>query len=763
MESGGSSPGIRPVIEFADFRLDLQQRKLSTLDGAPLALNSRAFDTLLALVERRGEVVSKHRLMDVVWPKAVVEENNLNQAISALRKTLGDSDTNRIILTVPGRGFCFVAEIRNVTDRTASRCLDNLAAETINRAVIPPSALDKSKLESPGLLDLETPQRSQPIPDFANSRRSFLGFLWKRNAVVASVALILVVVALAAWIRTPARASIPRLAILIFENQSPDPANAFFAEGLHSEILSTLANRVSGLQVISRTTMEMYRDSGKSLQTIADELNATHILEGSVFREGNRMRLTLQLIDGRTDGLLWSERYERTLKDALPLQAEVAGTVAGQLVPEFVGMFDAPTNDALAYDLYLKARIARMTMVGSTPLEEWRRAETLLDEALSRDPGFWRAYLERARIRIYTSRIYPGTEGAQLAAADLATARQIAGDEPIVLAVAAEVESDPERALQLFEAAEARGPVEPELLWPKSMSLMFLHRWPEALANWEYLAQVDGGNTAGITIAWFYFMFAREAELAYQLISDLYNREPERFEWRMLRAQTIFSFTGDSDEWQALSFANDLEFLDAGTQSFEIWKQLRFTGKFRELKTYFDGLAVEAQRNLGFSQFIVFNIRETPTAEFRGWSDLFLGDAAGAIGDGQAILEYVAGREATPADAWYVHLLNAEGLLFIGDKARAVAEVNVALELAAATDRDVAVAAARAQGAAILAWAGEEDEAVNLLETLADSVPGLPPAQITRDPLFYIPLATHPRYRVLHDRLEAEMATMTFE
>src|SRR5687767_6450597 len=97
MESGTSSFGTRPVIEFANFRLDPQQRKLSTLDGTPLALNSRAFDTLLALVEHRGEVLSRQQLMTTVWPRAVVEENNLNQAISVLRKTLGDSDTNRII------------------------------------------------------------------------------------------------------------------------------------------------------------------------------------------------------------------------------------------------------------------------------------------------------------------------------------------------------------------------------------------------------------------------------------------------------------------------------------------------------------------------------------------------------------------------------------------------------------------------------------------------------------------------------------------
>lgn len=98
--------------------------------------------------------------------------------------------------------------------------------------------------------------------------------------------------------------SSPRLAILPFENLSPDPDNAFFTDGLHEEILSTLTNRAPDLEVISRTTMMSYRHDPKSLDKIASELRASHVLEGSVRREGDQMRLTLQLIDGRTDNHL---------------------------------------------------------------------------------------------------------------------------------------------------------------------------------------------------------------------------------------------------------------------------------------------------------------------------------------------------------------------------------------------------------------------------------------------------------------------------
>ena len=100
-------------FEFAGFRLDTAARRLSTLDGAPVKLNSRAFDTLAALVARRGETVAKRCLLRAVWPDVVVGENNLNQAIAAIRRALGDNTEPRhIIQTVSGRGFCFVAEVQ---------------------------------------------------------------------------------------------------------------------------------------------------------------------------------------------------------------------------------------------------------------------------------------------------------------------------------------------------------------------------------------------------------------------------------------------------------------------------------------------------------------------------------------------------------------------------------------------------------------------------------------------------------------------------
>lgn len=185
-----------------------------------------------------------------------------------------------------------------------------------------------------------------------------------------------------------------RLAILPFENLSPNPDNAFFADGLHEEILSTLSNQAGNIELISRTTMMTYRDSTKPLAEIARELHATHLLEGSVRREGDQVRLTLQLIDGRTDNHIWSHSYERTLKSALTLQVDVAREVAAQLAVQLTGKTGTvkpPTEDVVAYDLFLKG----VTAIFDAKLVA---ARSYLDQALARDPGFAVAYAIRAVI-----------------------------------------------------------------------------------------------------------------------------------------------------------------------------------------------------------------------------------------------------------------------------------------------------------------------------------------------------------------------------
>src|SRR6185437_13310793 len=230
----------------------------------------------------------------------------------------------------------------------------------------------------------------------------------------------------------------PRLAVLPFENLSPDPQNAFFADGLHEEILSTIAEEVPGVDVISRTTMMSYRTNPpKPLAVVARELGASHLIEGSVRREGEKIRLTLQLIDAHNDDHLWSKNYDRTLADTLTLESQVAEEVAGQLSVQLLRSEPpgvAPVQDTQTFDLYLKAILALRDFDFAPGQRE--NIENLLGQIIAKQPAFARAYAQRARL--WTLVFISGTDTSEAFVdkihRDLDTARRLAPKDPLVLA-----------------------------------------------------------------------------------------------------------------------------------------------------------------------------------------------------------------------------------------------------------------------------------------------------------------------------------------
>src|SRR5947209_17259734 len=193
------------------------------------------------------------------------------------------------------------------------------------------------------------------------------------------------------------------IAVLPFENLSADPENAFFVDGLHDEILSDLA-KIADLKVISRTSVMQYRTAAKrNLREIASELAVAHILEGSVQRAGNRVRLRAQLIDARTDVHLWAEKFDRPLDDVFAIQSEIAKTVADQLKAklspaEKAAIEQVPTANLVAYDRYLRGKkLVSMATFDTRRIDQTRHAIRLLDQAVAHDPAFLLAYCQIAR------------------------------------------------------------------------------------------------------------------------------------------------------------------------------------------------------------------------------------------------------------------------------------------------------------------------------------------------------------------------------
>src|SRR5438034_6665630 len=193
------------------------------------------------------------------------------------------------------------------------------------------------------------------------------------------------------------------IAVLPFENLSRDPDNAFFADGVQDEILTDLA-RIADLKVISRTSVMHYKSGiARNLREIGEQLGVAHVLEGSVQRSGNRVRVNAQLVDARTDRHLWGQTYDRDLADVFAIQSEIAKTIADQLQAKLSAREENaierfPTSDISAFDLYAHAKniLLRASFVATAGNAGLLEAVDLLNQAVARDPSFFDAYCQLA-------------------------------------------------------------------------------------------------------------------------------------------------------------------------------------------------------------------------------------------------------------------------------------------------------------------------------------------------------------------------------
>src|SRR6202011_2216381 len=201
-----------------------------------------------------------------------------------------------------------------------------------------------------------------------------------------------------------ASAAIPEksIAVLPFENLSANQENAFFTDGVQDEILADLA-RVADLKVISRTSVMLYKSGNpRNLREIGQQLSVAHVLEGSVQRSANRVRVTAQLIDARTDAHLWAQTYDRDLADVFAIQSEIAQVIADQLRAkispgEKAAIARAPTTDLSANALYVQAKELEFKAPQQQSLLQ---AVHLLEEAVARDPHFMLAYCMLGRLHL---------------------------------------------------------------------------------------------------------------------------------------------------------------------------------------------------------------------------------------------------------------------------------------------------------------------------------------------------------------------------
>jgi TolB-like protein/DNA-binding winged helix-turn-helix (wHTH) protein/Flp pilus assembly protein TadD len=327
MESGMAAVSS---YKFGQFELDLRSYELKR-DGEPLRLEKIPMELLIFLVEHHGELVTREQIIERLWGKQVFldTEQGVNTAIRKIRQVLLDEpEKPQFLETVVGKGYRFVSDV------TA-----------------------KGNDSPPSHEDLPPPPASQATRNRARG-------LWLLGT--ASVLLFTGAALWAGWYRigwaTKPRitTSFHSIAVLPLENLSGDPSQEYFADGITDALITQLA-KLRGLRVISRTSIMQYKSLRKPLSDIARDLSVDAVVEGSVFRSGNRVRVTAQLVDAHADRHLWAEEYDRDLREVLSLQSELARGIAEQVranisSEEQLLMAPVGTVEPAAYESYLRGR-----------------------------------------------------------------------------------------------------------------------------------------------------------------------------------------------------------------------------------------------------------------------------------------------------------------------------------------------------------------------------------------------------------------------
>ena len=346
------------------------------------------------------------------------------------------------------------------------------------------------------------------------------------------------------------------IAVLPFENLSEEKANAFFTEGVQDEILTNLA-QIAKLKVISRTSVMQYKSGApRNLREIGQQLGVARVVEGSVQRSGNRVRVNAQLLDARTDAHLWAQTYDRDLADVFAIQSEIAKTIADQLQAklspnEKKAIEQPPTTDLAAFDLYSRAKSLRLT--SSFSVTDVRKAIELLDEAVKRDPSFFDAYCQLAFAHEYLYAVRGSDHTpARLALAEAAVqaATRLRPDAAETHLARAEYLyiglRDYDGALAELEIARRALPNDPRLFELTGYILRRRGQQEEGLRNLERAVELDPRNVFTLRqIALSYLFLGRYAE-AIAAQDRALTIVPDNFEARTSRGIFYLCWKADT-------------------------------------------------------------------------------------------------------------------------------------------------------------------------------------------------------------------------
>jgi TolB-like protein/Tfp pilus assembly protein PilF len=552
-------------------------------------------------------------------------------------------------------------------------------------------------------------------------------------------------------------ASAKSIAVLPFENLSDDKQNTYFADGVQDQILTNLA-KVSELRVISHTSVREYKGGmPRNLREIGQQLGVTHILEGSVQRAGDRLRIAAQLIDARTDAQIWAETYDRTAADLFAIQSELAESIVAQLQAKLspqqkAEIEERPTRDLVAFELYLRAK----QIVDSYLVAEDVRAAVLsalqsLDQAIKRDPDFVSAYcyIARANGLLYFFDLEPTPDRILLAEAAVKAALRLRPDSAEAHFALADFlfrcHRDYDGALRELAVARPGLPNNPAFFILSGYITRRRNNWAQAERDFSTAVALDPRNPNAYNLLADTYNLQRRHLLAaqvYERVLAAGERTPIVF---FRRNSALFNGTGNSTALREVLAKNPDMDVGGGQTPIRVFLAL-IDGNFAEAERILAASPREDFQDIDYSFYF-------PKAWFEAMIATAKGDSAratAAFSTARTILEQRL--IIKPEHARTIAVL-AQVDAGLGQKQLALQEAQHAIDLMPIS-KDIYDGALALEGLAqVYTWIGEHDRAIEVLQELV-SIPSY---------INYARLKFHPLWKPLHgnpkfDKIVASLA-----
>ncbi len=574
----------------------------------------------------------------------------------------------------------------------------------------------------------------------------------RRNMIVLVATGVIVSVAAGFFLlpRAAARKIDKSIAVLPFQNLSDENENAYFADGIQDDILTNLS-KISDLKVISRTSVMLYRGSGiRNARDIGKALGVATLLEGSVRRIGNRVRVNVQLINANNDEHIWAEDYDRDLTDVFAIQTDLARRIVSalqaKLSPNEKARLDRrPTQNPDAYLLFVQAHdyASQREMFRDTSL----KAEPLFEQAIKLDPNFALAFAGLSMVEswlYHTSDPVPARrEKARLNADEALRLQPDLPEGHLALGFSYYYgDRDYERALTEFEIARRDLPNESQAYLAIGSIQRRQGKWAESNANFEKAATLDPKNTNILMNLCYSYMAQRDFEAADKTVDRLIAASPQSFQARALKGFIALQLKGDLSAAEKV-FSSMPPETDPGLMTLARFWILRLKRNFPE--------ALQVLQQFGGETLHNTTTAPAPKAFLEGEIYLLQGDEAKArtaLEHARVVSDQLL--RAAPADPAR-HGQHGLILAALGQKQEAIAEGKRAVELLPESEDAFDGPQITAALAQIYAWTGEFDEAFRLLDHSLVVPNGLSVPILKLDPT-WDPLRKDPRFQALIDK-----------